>query len=140
MKNSLPISPALDDEAANRKTGAEQWSPRETVAHLADAERAHRRFIQAVVSGNPPAKVENFDLDAWNASRIAKRAGQSLAQILADFEAERAETIAVLQTIPADAWEKRGYHAALGDISVAYAATIIGLHERMHLQELKIEN
>ncbi len=129
----------LDDATANRKLQSdhgEHWSPREIVGHLTDAERAHRRFIEAVAGGNPPAKIEGFDLDAWNAGRVAKRAGQPLGELIAAFEAERAATLALLATLPADAWPQRGYHAALGDKSVEEVARIIGLHERMHLQEM----
>ena len=129
----------LDDATANRKLQSdhgEHWSPREIVGHLTDAERAHRRFMEAVASGNPPVKVEGFDLDAWNAGRVAKRAGQTLAELVAAFESERAATLAFLATVPPDAWPLRGYHAALGDRSVEEVARIIGLHERMHLQEM----
>ena len=129
----------LDGAAANRKLQSdhgEHWSPREIVGHLTDAERAHRRFMEAVVAGSPPAKVEGFDLDAWNAGRVARRAGQTLAELIAAFEAERAATLDFLATVPPDAWPRRGHHAALGDMSVEEVARIIGLHERMHLQEL----
>jgi hypothetical protein len=44
--------------------------------------------------------------------------------------------LAFLATVPPDAWPLRGYHAALGDRSVEEVARIIGLHERMHLQEM----
>ena len=80
--------------------------------------------------------MENFDLNAWNAGRIAKRAGQSLTELLAAFDQERAATIAVLQGLPADAWQKAGDHPALGHVTVEYVARIIGLHERSHLQEM----
>ena len=129
----------LDDATANRKLQSdhgEHWSPREIVGHLTDAERAHRRFMETVASGNPPAKVEGFDLDAWNAGRVAKRAQQTLVELIAAFEAERAATLAFLATVPPDAWPLRGYHAALGERSVEEVARIIGLHERMHLQEM----
>jgi hypothetical protein len=106
------------------------------VGHLADSERAHRRFVEAVVAGNPPAKVEGFDLDAWNAARVARRAQQTLAETLADFEAERAQTLAYLPTIPAAAWSLTSDHPALGHVTVEYVVRVIGIHERMHLTEM----
>lgn len=127
---------ALAEDATAQPSPGNAWNPREITSHLLDAERAHRRFIEAVASGNPPAKLENFDLDAWNAGRIAKRAGQSLAELLAAYDEERAQTVAVLQALPADAWEKTGDHPALGHVSIEYGARIIGLHERSHLQEM----
>lgn len=127
---------ALDEAAVTQPSAANPWNPREITSHLVDAERAHRRFIEAVAAGNGPARLENFDLNAWNAGRIAKRAGQSLTELLAAFDQERAATIAVLQGLPADAWQKAGDHPALGHVTVEYVARIIGLHERSHLQEM----
>ena len=51
----------LDSTVVQQPSVGNPWNPREIVGHLVDAERAHRRFIEAVASGNPPAKVENFD-------------------------------------------------------------------------------
>lgn len=126
----------LDAAAAQQPAAANAWNPREITGHLVDAERAHRRFIEAVASGNPPAKLENFDLDAWNAARVAKRANQTLAELLAAYDEERAATVAVLQSLPDDAWEKSADHPALGHVTVEYVARIIGLHERSHLGEM----
>ena len=126
----------LDTEAVQQPSAANTWNPREITGHLLDAERAHRRFIEAVASGNPPARLESFDLNAWNAGRVAKRASQTLAELLAAFDQERAATIAVLQGLPDDAWEKAGDHPALGHVTIEYVARVIGLHERAHLQEM----
>lgn len=127
---------SLDAASVQQPSAANAWNPREITSHLVDAERAHRRFIEAVASGSPPAKIENFDLDAWNAGRIAKRADQTLAELLAAYDQERAATIAMLQGLPDDAWEKEGDHPALGHVTVEYVARVIGLHERAHLQEM----
>lgn len=126
----------LDAAAVQEPSAANAWNPREITSHLLDAERAHRRFIEAVASGNPPAKIENFDLNVWNAGRVAKRADQTLDELLAAYDQERAATVAVLQGLPDDAWQKAGDHPALGHVTVEYVARIIGLHERSHLQEM----
>ena len=127
---------SLDADTVNRRPAGDRWSPREIIAHLTDSERAHRRFLQVVVSGSEMPVIENFDLDAWNAARIARRADLTLAEALAEFEKERAETLTYLPTIPDDAWGLTGAHAALGTVSVEYVARIIGLHERLHLKEM----
>ena len=126
----------LDATTIHRSSSGDGWSPREIVAHLADAERAHRRFLQGVVSGKEMPVIENFDLDAWNAERVARRANLTIDETLAEFEKERTETLAYLPTIPEDAWSLTGVHAALGLVSVEHVARIIGLHERLHLKEM----
>ncbi len=136
MLDDAKANQKLDNQKLdNQKQGEEGWSVRETLAHLIDAERAHRRFMQGVIDDNVTT-IENFDINRWNAGRIAKRANQSVAEIVAELKSERAQTLDLLPTIPDDAWQKVGPHAALGEVSVEYVAKIIGLHERMHLQEM----
>ena len=59
------------------------------------------------------------------------------AWLLARLAAERAQTLAFLETVPAEGWQQSGEHPALGPITVLQALRVIGLHERMHLQEIR---
>jgi uncharacterized damage-inducible protein DinB len=132
----LAFLQGIAPDVADRKLG-DGWTIRETVGHLVDAEKAHRRFIETVAGGQAMPEVAGFDLNAWNAARVAKRAGQSLPDLVADFERERALTMALLATLTDDARSRVGVHAALGEVSVDYVARIVGLHERSHLQEMQ---
>lgn len=112
------------------------WSIRENLAHLADAERAHRRFVMAVLEDRA-THIEGFNLDGWNEEHVARRAGQSINEIRDALFAEREESLAFIETIPADAWDKQGEHPALGQVSVTQVVKVIGVHERMHLKEIR---
>ena len=57
-----------------------------------------------------------------------------MADIMLELKREREQTLVFLPSIPDDAWQKVAPHAALGEVSVEYAAKVIGLHERMHLR------
>lgn len=127
----------LDEETCNTRPADGRWTIRENVAHLVDAERAHRRFIETLLAGETPPTVENFDLDRWNAAKVKKRAGQSTVELLAALRAEREKTLATLHAIPADGWERSGEHAALGTVSVRQVAKIIGIHERGHWKDMR---
>ncbi len=127
----------LDEETCNARPADGHWTIRENVAHLVDAERAHRRFIETLLAGETPPTVENFDLDRWNAAKVKKRAGQSTAELLSKLQAEREKTLATLHAIPADGWNVTGEHAALGTVSVRQVAKIIGVHERGHLKDMR---
>ncbi len=126
----------LDPVTLTKRPPDGGWSIRENLAHLADAERAHRRFVQAVLEGRP-TRLEGFDLDRWNEEHVERRAGQSPDQILTDLRAERHETLAFIAGIPPQAWDKKGDHPALGQISVRQVIKVIGVHERMHLKEMR---
>lgn len=132
----LALVEGLDEAALTRRPPDGGWTVRETLAHLVDAERAHRRFVGAALA-DQPVRLAGFDLDRWNAEHVARRAGQSVAEILADLRAEREATLALLPTIPADGWEKRCEHPALGETSVLQVVRIIGIHERMHMKEMR---
>jgi len=132
----LSLVRSLDQAALTWHPPDGGWSIRDNLAHLADAERAHRRFVQAVLEGRP-VHLEGFDLDRWNQEHVARRADQSVDQILEAMDAERRETLAFIQTIPAEAWDKQGDHPALGRVSVKQVIKVIGVHERMHLKEMR---
>lgn len=128
---------ALDEDTCNTRPADGRWTIRENVAHLVDAERAHRRFIETLLAGETLPTAEDFDLDRWNAAKVKKRAGQSTAELLAALRAEREKTLATLRAIPADGWHITGEHAALGTVSVRQVAKIIGVHERGHLKDMR---
>jgi hypothetical protein len=56
-------------------------------------ERAHRRFVHAVIKGRSP-RLEGFDLDRWNEENVARRAGQTPDEIFDALRSERQETVA----------------------------------------------
>lgn len=112
------------------------WSIHHNLAHLADAEHAHRRFVQAVLKGRS-TRLEGFDLDRWNEEHVARRAGQTPEEILDALRSERQETVAFITDLPHDAWDRIGDHPALGEVSVRQVIRVIGVHERMHLKEIR---
>ena len=131
----LSFVEGLDRAALTWRPPDGGWSMRDNLAHLADAERAHRRFVGAVLGGRS-TRLEGFDLDRWNAEHVGRRAGQSLDEIVADMRAQRQETLAFIAALPEDAWDEQGDHPALGRVSVHQVIRVIGVHERMHLKEM----
>ncbi len=132
----LALVEDLDQAALTWRPSEGAWSIRDNLAHLVDAERAHRRFVEVVLEARS-IHLEGFDLDRWNQEHVARRADQSIDEILDALRVERQKTLAFISTIPPDAWEKRGDHPALGDVSVRQVIKVIGVHERMHLKEMR---
>jgi hypothetical protein len=132
----LALVDHLDQFALTWHSPEGGWSIRDNLAQLADAERAHRRFVQAVLKGRS-TRLEGFDLDRWNEEHVARHAGQSTDEILDVLRAERQETLGFIVDLPHDAWDKAGDHPALGEVSVRQVIRIISVHERMHLKEIR---
>jgi hypothetical protein len=132
----LTLIEGLDQATLNWRPPGGGWSIHDNMAHLADAERAHRRFVHAVIKGRSP-RLEGFDLDRWNEENVARRAGQTPDEILDALRSERQETVAFMADLPHDAWGRIGDHSALGEVSVRQVIRVIGVHERMHLNEIR---
>ncbi len=128
---------ALDEETCNTRPADGRWTIRENVAHLVDAENAHRRFVEILLAGETPPAMEDFDLDRWNNAKVSRRAEKSTAELLAALQLEREKTLATIAAIPATGWEITGNHAALGEVSVRQVVKIIGMHERGHLKDMR---
>ena len=132
----LALVEGLDQPTLTWRPSMGGWSIRDNLAHLADAERAHRRFVQAVLKGRSP-RLEGFDLDRWNEEHVARRAGQTPEEILDVVRSERQETLTFIADLPHDVWDRIGNHPALGEVSVRHVIRVIGVHERMHLKEIR---
>jgi len=132
----LALVEDLDQATLNWRLPGASWSIRDNLAHLADAERAHRRFVQAVLKGRS-TRLEGFDLDCWNEEHVARRADQTLEDIFDALRSERQETLAFIADLPQDTWDRIGDHPALGEVSVRQVIRVIGVHERMHLKEIR---
>ncbi len=132
----LALVESLDQPTVTWHPSMGGWSIRDNLAHLADAERAHRRFVGAVLKGRS-TRLEGFDLDRWNEEHVARRADQTPEDVLDALRSERQETLTFIADLPHDAWDRVGDHPALGEVSVRHVIRVIGVHERMHLKEIR---
>jgi len=110
-----------------------KWTIKEVVGHMSDVERvmSYRALRFARMDATPLAF---FDENAWTpAGRFGDR---GLDNLLDDFMAVRAATVALLDGIPAAAWTRRGTFSG-GTFSVRAIACIICGHERHHLAVLE---
>ena len=126
----------LDEGVLAWQPGDGRWSIKETLAHLASAEGSHRQVAQAIAVGQT-VDVPDFDLDAWNAARVAERRQRSTDEILEEMAAERQRTLSALQDLEDEALDHQGLHPALGETTVLKVFRIIPIHERWHLKDIK---
>lgn len=127
----------LDETTRNFRPADGRWTVRENLAHLVDAEKAHRRFVQALLTGKVITARPRFDRDRWNEDHVAKRAAENTDSLLAAMAEQRAETLAVINDISAEKWLLEGNHPALGPVTVRQVVKIIGVHEKMHLRDIQ---
>ena len=81
------------------------WNGRQILAHVASIEWSYPRLIDiarsagpAQTTGDPPTREMRGGNDSYNDRQVAKRAHLTPAELLAEFEANRAATIASVET------------------------------------------
>jgi uncharacterized protein (TIGR03083 family) len=129
---------ALPPEAWERPVYGEgqAWTVRDVLAHLVSAERGHQRLVADVAaggSGSPP----DFSVDEYNRRHVAALAARLPADLLAEFQSVRADSVALVSGLPDDDLARRGNHPALGpDTALADFIRIIFMHGKMHQRDL----
>ena len=84
------------------------WNGRQILAHIASIEWTYPRLIDiardagapaapAAPSGDPPTRAMRGGNDSYNDRQVAKRAGVPVAELIAEFERNRAATIAAVE-------------------------------------------
>ena len=84
------------------------WNGRQILAHLASIEWTYPRLIDiardapmpaaaAPTTGEPPTRAMRGGNDAYNERQVARRAHLSVAELLSEFERNRAATIAAVE-------------------------------------------
>jgi DinB superfamily len=79
------------------------WNGRQILAHIASIEWSYPRLIDiartppAPADDAPPTRSMKGGNDAYNDRQVAKRADRSVAELLAEFETNRAATIQAVE-------------------------------------------
>lgn len=125
----------LEEEALDRRHG-DGWTIREVLTHLVNAEEDHCRVISVVAKGELHRLPSEFNLNEHNARRVAERGHMSRDQLLEALDKQRARTLALLERMDEADMEKEANHPALGEITIGKIFRVIGIHERMHHQDI----
>lgn len=100
---------ALSPERLEEGRYESGWNGRQILAHIASIEWTYPRLIEIAREGpapgaapsaaaEPPTRAMRGGNDAYNERQVAKRAHLSGAELLAEFERNRAETIRAVET------------------------------------------
>ena len=123
----------LDDATARFRYAPEKWSVKEVLGHLCDVERifAYRMLRIARADTTP---LPGFDEDAYVPP--AEFDARPLAELLREFQAVRASTIALVEGLPPVGWERRGQASGKAISTRALAYIMVG-HVTHHLAVLR---
>ncbi len=113
-----------------------QWTVTDILRHLAEAQRGMNGQIVQIQAGGSGVP-EDFDLNRWNARGVRKAQEKTPADLLAELEQGQAQALALLTTMQADDWDKKGRHGSGRILSIAEIFQIIGGHEVNHANDIR---
>lgn len=123
---------ALGPERANQSPALGKWSAREIVCHLADCETVFAfRIRQALAEENHV--VQPFDQDKWAKNYAAYDTDEALAL----FSATRAWNLRLIDSLPAEAFEKRLTHPERGEMALRVVIETMGGHDVNHIRQIE---
>lgn len=111
-----------------------KWSIAEIFAHLADAEIVASWRMRAII-GSDGITIQPFDQDAW--ASVFQYSKRDPKQSLEVFRVLRVNNLAMLKSLPPEAWEKHGMHLERGKETIAHLARMFAGHDTNHVLQVE---
>jgi uncharacterized damage-inducible protein DinB len=119
---------ARSEREGNFRYAPDKWSVKEVVGHLSDSERIFAYRLLRIARGDE-TPLPGFEQDGYIVTGGFSE--RTLADVAAEFAAVRMATMALVQSLPDEAWKRRGT-ASDDPITVRALAYIIAGHEVHH--------
>jgi DinB superfamily len=130
---TVSLLESIDDSQSLYRYEPGKWSIREVVSHVSDTERVfvfRALWFARGFDGPLPSFDQNIAVPSANADKRAWR------EIIEEFRAVRGATIAFFDSLPADAWARRGI-ASGNEVTVRALAYIAAGHLTHHTAVLR---
>lgn len=116
----------------NESPAPGKWSVREVLCHLADCELVFAFRIRQTLAENGPV-IQPFDQELW-----ARNYGAYTAQAaLAAFTAVREWNVALVLSLPAEAFERAVTHPERGPMTLQTIVETMAGHDINHLRQME---
>jgi len=126
-----------DAEASRRpkgKTGEEEWSVKEQLAHLWEMERNYIAWMRRALAEDEPDVTEVRGEPV--AIPVEQANAHSVAELLAALAAERERTNAFIAALTPEQFDRRAYHRLFGTLTVLQWLRSFYRHDRMHIDQM----
>lgn len=119
------------------------WNARQILAHVAAIEWTYARLVDlakappAEASGESRSAPPTGGMDGYNARQVEKRAGATVAELIAEFEGNRAATIASVEAADEALFGQlvRSAGGRQGTLAQVFREVAIG-HVREHVRDV----
>lgn len=135
IERTTRLLEGLSEEEALFRPTPQDWSVKEVVCHLCDAERIFAYRALRIARGDK-TPLTGFDQVPYVVAAHAD--GRPLGDLLAEFGIIRQSTLWLFRSLPSEAWDFRGT-ASDQPFSVLALAYIAAGHENHHVKSLRAE-
>src|ERR1700760_1506374 len=126
--HTMQMLSARSEREGNYRYAPDKWSVKEVVGHLSDSERIFSYRALRIARGDQTA-LPGFEQDDY--VKNGNFAEQSLADLVQEYGLVRTATLALLRSLSAEAWGRRGT-ASNNPVTTRALAFIIAGHELHH--------
>lgn len=117
-------------------TEGETWTIRNVLAHFVTSERGLVQLFERIrLTGEGAA--EDFSIDRYNTSQQQKTKDSSPQELLEQYQAVRADSVAWTLSLSVVDLEKQGRHPFLGKTTLREMIKMLYLHNQIHYRDMK---
>ncbi len=117
-------------------TEGETWTMRHVLAHFVTSERGLVKLFERIrLTGEGVA--DDFSIDRYNAAQQEKTKTLSPQELLEQFRAVRADSVAWTLSLDEADLEKQGRHPYLGMTTLREMIKMLYLHNQIHYRDIK---
>ncbi|GAB4445693.1 MAG: hypothetical protein OHK0041_03490 [Anaerolineales bacterium] len=117
-------------------TEGETWTIRNVLAHFVTSERGLVRLFERIRLTGEGAS-EDFSIDRYNAAQQEKTKDLPPQELLEQFKAVRADSIAWTLSLSEADLDKQGRHPFLGMTTLREMIKMLYLHNQIHYRDMK---
>lgn len=124
----------ITDEELDRTAPDGGWTARQVAHHLADSEAMAYTRLRRLIADPDPVVIQGYDEPRW-AERL--HYDRPIAEAVAVVHAVRAASLALLEALTPDEWERSGTHTEGGAYGVRRWLEIYAEHPHEHAAQIR---
>ncbi len=124
----------VSEEDLNRRSIEGEWSIRNVLSHLRDAQGVLDYRVNLLLDGDNPI-IESKAVFEW--ARDEADRPPTTKQLFESYLVSRRKTLDILQGIPLIDWWREGRHEEFGVVSIRQQVSYFATHELTHLPQIE---
>lgn len=123
----------LPEDDLNRQPAPGEWSMRQVLSHLHDAQGVLHARLELLLSQDRPAlSAQPVHEWAWQAEAQPTSTGE----LFEVYRSLRGKIVARLEATPLKDWWRTGFHEEFGEVSLRQQVSYFAAHETTHLPQM----